>query len=160
MLAFCGQEKCLIDANGRLKMSPRFLSDFIERDKGNVVLHCLPEGALAVYPSTVYTQMRKAEPRPAEKAVSSMVFRRSLRYSGAMSQSQKISEQGRITLPVMFRDHTELLPGSEAIVIGVEIGIEIWSINRWKEELEKINSHNREKGDREMAADLMGGENK
>jgi DNA-binding transcriptional regulator/RsmH inhibitor MraZ len=155
MLSFCGQDKCSIDANGRIKFSPRFLSDFSEQCSGEVVLHCLPEGALAVYPEEVYLQMRRHEPRPAERAATSLVFRRTLRHFGASSQSEKISAQGRITLPSMYRDAASLKPGSEALVVGVEIGVEIWNPDRWLEELNKVNEHIREKGEREMAADLM-----
>jgi len=155
MLSFCGQDKCSIDANGRIKFSPRFIADFTEHNGGDIVIHCLPEGALAVYPEDIYLQMRKAEPKPAEKAASSMVFRRVMRRFGAMTQSDKISTQGRITIPQMYRDYAELHPGTEVIVLGTEIGVEIWKAEKWQEEFGKINSHLREKGDREMAADLL-----
>jgi len=122
---------------------------------GDIVIHCLPEGALAVYPEDIYLQMRKAEPRPAEKAASSMVFRREMRRFGAMTQSDKLSTQGRITIPQMYRDYAELHPGAEVIVLGTEIGVEIWKADKWQEEFGKINAHLREKGDREMAADLL-----
>lgn len=155
MLSFCGQDKCLIDANGRIKFSPRLLTDFIEHDGGEVVMHCLPEGALAVYPEGIYLQMRRSEPKPAERASSSMVFRRSLRHFGAMSRSDKISGQGRITIPAMYREYADIQPGTEVFVVGVEIGVEIWNTERWKDELSKVDSHIREKGQREMAADLL-----
>ena len=160
VLAFCGQDKCSIDANGRLKLSPRALSDFAEHGGSDVVLHCLPEGALAVYPESIYLQMRRNETKPAERAGESMVFRRSLRRFGALSQSEKISPQGRITLPVPYRDHSGIAPGSEVVVVGVEIGVEIWEAARWAEEMAQINTHNREKGEREMAADLLAEEKK
>ena len=154
MLAFCGQDKSSVDSNGRVKFSPRTNSDFMDKCGGEVVLHCLPEGALAVYPEDVYMQMRRAESRPAEKAASSMVFRRTLRRFGALSSSEKISAQGRITIPAGFREMLGLTPGSEIVVVGAEIGVEIWSAERWQEELEKINSHAEAKGELEMAADL------
>ncbi len=156
MLSFCGQDKCSVDANGRIKLSPRNLSDFAEQGAGEVVLRFLPEGAIAVYPEDIYLQMRRNEPRPAERAAASLVFRRSLRHFGALSQSEKISPQGRITIPPAYREYAALGPGSEAVVIGVEIGLEIWNTERWAEELTKVNEHIREKGEREMADDLMG----
>ena len=155
MLAFCGQDKCSIDANGRLKLSPRFLSDFDLECSGGIVLHCLPEGAIAIYPEETYVQMRGAEARPAERAASSIVFRRSLRRFGAMSQPQKISKQGRLTLPPAYRDYADLQSGTDTVVVGVEVGVEIWNAQRWAEELNTINGHITEKGDREMAEDLM-----
>ncbi len=154
MLAFSGQEKCSLDANGRFKLSPHFISDFNERGEGNVVLHCLPEGAIAIYPEDIYLEMRKSESRPAEKAAASMMFRRKLRYFGAMSQSQKISQQGRITIPEMFRDFAGLTPSSELVMVGAEIGIEIWNAEKWREEICKIHKHSQELGDAEMADEL------
>lgn len=159
MLAFYGQERGLIDANGRIKFSPRTQADFQSRGEGEVVLHCLPEGALAVYPEEVYLEMRRGESRPAERAANSLVFRRQLRRFGAMSHSDRISPQGRITLPVSFRQFAELTPGEEMVVIGTEIGVEIWNRRRWDAETRRIQSHVTDKGEREMAADLADEQN-
>lgn len=155
MLAFCGQDNCSIDANGRIKFSPRVINDFMERCSGEIVLHCLSEGAVAVYPEDIYLQMRSSEPRPAERAAGSLVFRRSLRRFGALSQSEKISAQGRITIPNGYRQFADLAPGTDAVVVGIEIGVEIWNVKRWLKEMEEINMHYVEKGQREMAADLV-----
>jgi DNA-binding transcriptional regulator/RsmH inhibitor MraZ len=155
MLAFCGQDRCSVDANGRVKLSPRVLKDFSEQSGEEVVIRCLPEGAIGIYPEDIYLQMRRDEARPAERAASSMLYRRTLRHFGALSQPEKISAQGRLTLPAAYREHADLGPGTEAVVIGVEIGIEIWNGERWARELEEVNSHIMEKGEREMAADLM-----
>lgn len=154
MLAFCGLDRCSVDANGRIKFSPRVIEDFARRGS-DVVMHCLPEGAVAVYPEDIYLEMRRAVPNPAQQAAESMVFRRTLRRFGAWSQSEKISQQGRITLPPEYREHAGLLPGGDAVVVGNEIGVEIWSRERWAEEQRMIMEHAREKGEREMASDLM-----
>ena len=83
-----------------------------------------------------------------------MVFRRSLRRFGAWSQSQRISAQGRITLPPEYREHAGLVPGGDVMVVGNEIGVEIWSRERWLEEQKMILEHERVKGEREMESDL------
>ena len=88
MLSFCGQDKCSVDSNGRVKFSPRVISDFMDNCNGEVILHCLPEGALAVYPEDIYLEMRRAESKPAEKAGSSMVFRRNLRRGRKPSKTE------------------------------------------------------------------------
>ena len=155
MLSFCGHDRALIDANGRIKFSPRVINDFTESRVNEIVLHCLPEGALAVYPEKTYLQMRKNEVSPAEKASSSVVYRRTLRRFGALSRSEKITAQGRITIPVAYREYADLHPGKDVVVVGCEIGVEIWSSERWKEELDKMNEHFIEKGEREMSADLL-----
>lgn len=153
MLAFCGVDKCSLDANGRIKLSPRTVEDF-RASGGDLVLHCLPEGALALYPESVYLEMRRKESSSAARAGESMVHRRMLRAFGALSRPEKISPQGRITLPQGFREHAGLGSSSEAVVVGVEIGVEIWSAGRWMEEQGKIQEHLLEKGRLEMKADL------
>ena len=152
MLSFCGTDRCQMDANGRVKLSPRVLEDFA-RSGSEVVLHCLPEGAVAVYPEKVYEAIRTAESNAAERAGKSMVFRRELRRFGAWSMPCRISQQGRITVPPEYRDFAQL--SGNVIVVGVEIGIEIWDRARWQEEQKNLMEHAREKGEREMAGDLL-----
>jgi DNA-binding transcriptional regulator/RsmH inhibitor MraZ len=156
MLPFCGQDKCSVDKNGRIKLSSRFISDFLEGGSPDIVFRCLPEGAVAVYPENIYLQMRRSESRPAERAAASLVFRRSMRHFGALSHSDRISAQGRVTLPQVYREHGGIVPGGEVFIVGIEIGVEIWSVERWVEELRVVNEHMLQKGEREMAVDLLG----
>jgi len=155
MLSFCSQDKALIDANGRIKLSPRTIIDFKKNGGLNIVLHCLPEGAIAIYPEQTYIAMRKEEPRQTEKASTSLVQRRVKRRFGALSRSEKITAQGRITIPAPYREYANLGPGKNAIIVGCEIGVEIWNAENWTKELEKINTHFNEKGENEMLADLI-----
>ncbi|MBQ9338029.1 MAG: hypothetical protein IJS14_12115 [Lentisphaeria bacterium] len=152
MLSFCGTDRCLMDANGRIKFSPRVLEDFA-RSGSEVVLHCLPEGAVAVYPEKVYEAMRNTEQNAAERAGKSLVFRREQRRFGAWSTPAKITTQGRITIPPEYRDFAGL--SGNVIVVGVEIGVEIWDRAKWQEEQKNIMDHAREKGEREVAGDLI-----
>ena len=154
LLFFCGTDRCQMDANGRVKLSPRVLEDFA-RSGSNVVVHCLPEGAVAVYPEKVYEAMRRTEADAAEHAGRSMVFRRELRRFGAWSTPQQISTQGRITIPPEYRDFAGLSVSGNVVVVGVEIGVEIWDRGRWLEEQKNFMEHAREKGEREMADDLV-----
>ena len=154
MLLFCGQDQSVIDSNCRLKFSPVVMRDFFNECDGEVVLHCLPEGALAVYPEDVYKKMRQPVTDTERKAGESIVFRRNLRRFGALTTREKITRQGRITIPVGFRDMLGLSAGDNAVIVGVEIGVEIWNKDRWVKELEKINNHLTEKGEFEMSADL------
>ena len=154
MLAFCGQDRILIDANGRFKLPPRLIEDFLADGNGDVVFYCLPEGALAIYPERVYAEMRRRDADDIRKAGMSMLKRRDLRRFGAWSASAKITPQGRLTLPNEFRESAALATGSEAIIIGVEIGVELWNLKRWQSELELIDNHEIDRGDLEMARDL------
>lgn len=154
MPAFCGTDKCQMDANGRVKLSPRVLEDFA-RSGGDVVLHCLPEGAVAVYPEKIFEAMRRTDSNAAEQAGRSMVYRREQRRFGAWSCSQRISAQGRVTIPPEFRDFAGLATSGSIVVAGVEIGIEIWDAARWQEEQCRIMEHARKKGEQEMSDDLQ-----
>ena len=155
MLAFCGTDKCQMDANGRVKLSPRVLEDFA-RNGSDVVLHCLPEGAVAVYPEKVFEAMRHAESNAAEQAGKSMLYRREQRRFGAWSCPQRISAQGRVTIPPEYRDFAGLSAAGSVVVAGVEIGVEIWDAARWQEEQRKMMEHAREKGEQEINDDLLG----
>lgn len=153
MSQFCGQDKCLVDANGRIKLSPHFLVDF--RLTGpDLMLHCLTEGGLAIYPASTWHQMRQAEPRPAARAAASVVFRRQLRRFGSFSQPETLSNQGRITVPPRFREVLALTPGTDSVLVGCEIGVELWNAERWMAESALVWQHETRKGDAEMDADL------
>ena len=154
MLAFCGQDRILIDANGRFKLPVHLIEDFLSDGNGDVVFYCLPEGALAIYPEKVYAEMRRRDADDIRKAGMSMLKRRDLRRFGAWSASAKITPQGRLTLPNEFRQSTMLEPGTEAIIVGVEIGVELWNIERYEAEQKQIIAHELERGRLEMASDL------
>ena len=47
MLEFCGEERCLVDGNGRIRLNQRHVDDFLRRCNGEVVMYVLPEGAVA-----------------------------------------------------------------------------------------------------------------
>ncbi len=153
MIPFCGFDRCQVDANGRIKLSPRVLADF-KASGSDPVLHCLPEGAIAVYPEEAFLAMRGNDGHSAERAGESFVVRRTMRRFGAMSRSEAISPQGRLTLPAYFREYAGLTGKSQAVVVGVEIGVEIWSQDRWEQEQQRFGVHMAEKGRREMDADL------
>lgn len=154
VIPFCGQDACRIDPNGRVKLTPRFLADFMDVSSLDVILHCLPEGAMAIYSHDAWRQMRSREPRPAERAGNSIVFRREQRRFGSFSQPTTITNQGRITIPPLFRDALELTPGTEAVLVGVEIGVELWNDKRWAREAENIQQHQRQRAELEMNRDL------
>ena len=155
MLPLFGQERALIDSNGRVKLCPRFVTDFEKSGNGEVVLFSLPERGIAIYPEETFLRMRRFELDEAEKSFKSIISRRELRFFGSMTYSEKISNQGRITIPHFMRDACGILPNSEVVLIGIQLGIEIWSCDNWSLELEKIRKHSDEKADREMASDLI-----
>ena len=155
MLEFCGLEKVTLDANGRLKFSPRFLADFQNYEANEIVFHCLPEGALGIYPLIRWEEMKAEESRNSTQGQSSLLQRRQRRLMGAMTQKDKLSNQGRVTLPVMFRDLCSLSAGEEIVVLGCEVGVELWNAAAWAKEMSLMQGHSLEKGENEMIADLV-----
>ena len=139
MLEFCGEDRCLVDANGRIRLNQRLVSDFLRKCEGNVVMYVLPEGAVALYPEETYREMREREISDADNVGSSFAARRSLRRFGSLTQPENITRQGRITLPERFRNMTGLTPGAEACVVGVEIGVEIWNAEKFDREMQEID---------------------
>ena len=144
-----------MDGNGRIRLAQRFVDDFLRRCNGEIVMHGLPEGAVALYPEEVYMEMRKREISALDAIGSSFVTRRSLRRFGALTQPEKISRQGRITLPQGFREFAGLEPGIEVCVIGVEVGIELWSAERYAVEMTAIQQYMEKKREQELLADLQ-----
>ncbi len=154
MLSFCGQERCLLDGSGRIRLAQHFIDDFSCRCDGEIVMHGLPEGAIALYPEAVYAEMRRRELEAVGELASSFTARRSLRRFGALTIPERITRQGRVTLPVPFREFAGLEPGSECCVIGVEVGVEIWAVARYEAEMAAIQEHLKQRSEQEMLADL------
>lgn len=155
MLSFCGEEKCTVDANGRLKLPQQFIDSFFMQDKsGEIVLHCLDEGALALYPVATFKEMRYRELQQQDRIANSLLMRRNLRRFGAMSCPETISKQGRITIPESYRSRCGLASSSSVIVVGIEIGVEIWNIDRWQRELEQISSYEKLRAESEINSSI------
>ena len=155
MLPFCGQEKCLVDANGRIRLTQRWVEDFLRRCGGEVVMHGLPEGAIALYPEEVYREMRASEIGNLDHLGTSFALRRSLRRFGALTHVDCITRQGRVTLPEPFREYAGIVPGGEVCVVGVEVGVEIWEASKFAAEMRAIGEHLAERRDAEMAGELQ-----
>lgn len=154
MIAFCGYDRCSVDSAGRLKLSPAVLADFGGAGAG-LVMRCLPEGCIAVYPEAYFQKMRQAgSENSAELTASSALFRRNLRMLNAMSAPVSISPQGRITLPGDFRKRAGIDQTPDVVVVGVEVGVEIWSLQRWNEEQARIDEHMELRDELEMKKDL------
>ena len=103
---------------GRIKLSPRLIDDFARQCDGDVMLYCLPEGAVAIYPEAVFAGMRQSAVTELPSVGNSLLKRRELRRFGAMTQPDKVTRQGRLTIPVGFRDYAALQPGTEIYGCG------------------------------------------
>ncbi len=146
MLEFTGQYNITFDKSGRFKLPPRILADFLADESSEVVIYCLPEGCLGIYPVSVWQAMR-ADERSLDG--NSMLKRREMRRFGALSTSVLISKQGRITIPSNFREVCGLTDTPQ-LLIGSEVGMEVWSQEKWDAELAIVNKYNIDKGFEEL----------
>lgn len=154
MLEFLGQEECRLDEAGRFKLSAGLRRDFLRHTDGEVVLTCLPEGAIGIYPPAMWRAMWPEREERAARAGQSVLARRSMRRLGALSRVAAVSNQGRISIPPNLRRYAELEPGAAVMLVGCEVGAEIWNTERWQRELELIQVHLAHKEVQEMAGDL------
>ncbi|MEA2013012.1 MAG: hypothetical protein U9O87_08050 [Verrucomicrobiota bacterium] len=152
-MSFTGQYSISLDSSGRLKFPSNILQDFLSFASGEVVIYFLSEGCLAVYPLEIWSKMREEELGNLKIVPQSIVARRRLRR-GALTQNEKISKQGRITIPQQFRKMCKIYDTESVMMIGSEIGIEIWSEESWERELAIILEHDSEKSQNEMNQDL------
>jgi DNA-binding transcriptional regulator/RsmH inhibitor MraZ len=154
---FCAQEECIMDANGRLKLSAGVLRDFRRHTEGEVVLYCVPEGAIGVFPPDHWARIRHADSEPLDRFASDVLYRRTLRRFGALSCQAEISPQGRVTIPPGYREYAGLPAAGKVLLVGCEIGVEVWSQEAWQRELAAIQEHVTQKSRQAMAGDLAGG---
>ena len=153
MVRFCGQERCLIDANGRVRLPPRLAAAF-QPTGPDVMLHVLPEGALGVFPVPAWDTIGTLDDATVRRTLTDVRTRRTLRRLGAWSSPEVLSNQGRLTIPHAFREVLGLVPGAEVVVTGCGIGVEIWAAPRWETEMGLLADHELRRNDALMAADL------
>ncbi len=154
MLVFYGQDTCTIDGSGRFKLSAAFCRELRRDGNEEVVLFCLPEGGIGVYPPATWDTIRAQMIDPARRAADSLAARRTLRLFCSLAHRTTLSRQGRITIPQQLRDHAGIAPGDTIVQLGAEVGVEIWSRPRWEEEMNRIQEHMLQKGELQMIADL------
>ncbi|NLE53992.1 MAG: hypothetical protein GX617_03560 [Lentisphaerae bacterium] len=154
-MQFCFQGKCVLDANSRLKLPPLLLMDLsASNNSGRVMLYCLPEGCLGIFPMSEWENLRRLGSNDTDDVLNDAALRRQHRRIGSLSQSEVISNQGRITIPVMFRDLLGLVAGSDVMLVGAEKWIELWSIKAWEQEQQIIAEHEKKRVAADMDADL------
>jgi len=146
MLEFSGQYNITFDKSGRFKLPPRILADYLAKGNSEVIIYCLPEGCLGIYPLDVWQDMR-ADERVLD--CGSMLKRREMRRFGALSMSVLISKQGRLTIPTNFRDICNLTD-MQQLLVGSEVGMEIWNPVQWEQELAIVNQYSVDKGLKEI----------
>ncbi len=136
-MAFRGTYEHSLDDRGRVAIPARFREAFA--DGG--VLAPSPDGCLELYTSTEFEET--AQEMTAEGAQRQR-GRRLRRGLYARSWDVEVDRQGRILVPPALRDL--LGPDGAVVFAGRRECLEIWSLQRWQQELAVV--------EREYAANL------
>ncbi|MBP5641359.1 MAG: hypothetical protein J6X55_17915 [Victivallales bacterium] len=136
-MRFTGLTKCKLDSNGRIKLPPKVIDDLTNDgfDSQEIVLYCLPEGALALFSHQTWTLIRSKTDEETPDLLNDEGLRRRSRRIASNTDSQEISPQGRLTIPPLFREKLGFKEGEELIITGNERGYEIWSVQKWTQEM-------------------------
>ncbi|HHX63909.1 MAG TPA: division/cell wall cluster transcriptional repressor MraZ [Chloroflexi bacterium] len=125
---FVGEYSHTLDTKGRLTIPARFRA---ELESGMVITRGA-EPCLVVYPADEWAALAaKAAQMPTASRVARSYSR--LIFGGA-SEAQP-DKMGRILIPAFLREYAGIQ--EEAVVVGVNSYVEIWSPERWRETLEQ-----------------------
>ena len=154
---FGGNEKCLMDGSGRLKLSTTYLEALQKLHAEQVVLfYLMPETAVAVYPLPVWEQRSAAILAAASNGPENAVTRSIERQYGALYAEVEVTAQGRITVPPSFREFAGLDLNSQVVVAGAISRLELWCPDRWRNELSALLKHSQEQAAHDRNAALRG----
>ena len=133
---FYGCTQCELDQGGRIKLPLWVQGAFSEIGKSEVMIYCLPEGCLAVFPLSQWQVYRQHTGQLNE--LQEIEYRRHERLVGAMSFPGEVTSQGRLQLPEHLMEAASLKKENTVILIGAEKWFEIWSLERWEVERKQI----------------------
>jgi MraZ protein len=121
---FIGEFAHAVDEKGRLAIPSKFRPRFKE---GAVVTRWL-ERSLAVFPATRFAELQE---RVAKLPLSDRNARQFIRFLASGAHDDEPDAQGRIAVPQHLRDYAGI--ANEAIVVGANDHLEIWSPKSWRE---------------------------
>ena len=121
---FLGRYSHTLDAKGRLTIPARYRA---ELEAGFVVTQGY-ERCLVIRPKGRWTALADKTAQMSDTSESARSYRRHL-YGSASEVT--LDKMGRILIPAFLREYAEI--EEEAIVLGVNTYIEIWSPEAWQE---------------------------
>ncbi|HOT92085.1 MAG TPA: division/cell wall cluster transcriptional repressor MraZ [Anaerolineae bacterium] len=138
---FLGQYTHALDDKGRLTIPSRFRDDLAGR---SVVITRGLDRCLTVYPLAVWEEIAQkvnalSITDPRGRALRRVFF--------ADAMEADLDRQGRILVPDRLREYAGLEPTAEAVIVGLDRFMEVWSPQRWEE----TNAHQMELMDEDPA---------
>ncbi len=128
---FLGRYAHNLDAKGRLAIPARFREELAE----GVVLTRGIDRCLALYPLAAWRPLAE---KVAALPLTDADARNFRRLVFAEASDLNLDAQGRILVPPDLRRYAGL--EREALVVGVDSSIEIWSPERWQEVEDSLNA--------------------
>jgi len=131
---FRGRYYHSIDEKGRVILPSRLREVIAEKSEGQLVITNYSNYLIA-FPLDEWRLLE-------DKIIQQSLFKKDLRdfqrdfMSGAMDCS--VDSQGRVLIPPPLREHAGL--GKEIVLAGMVRTIEIWSKDRWEEELRRTSA--------------------
>lgn len=123
---FLGTHQYKVDNKGRLPLPPKFRKDIVD----GLVLTMIADDCITVYTKEDFAKMT-ANQLPSSFSMSDDQ-RRINRHIFSNAEEVNIDNQGRIALPAHLRERCGIT--SEAVILGISNGFEIWNIERYKQE--------------------------
>jgi MraZ protein len=126
---FLGEFVHTIDEKGRLTIPARFRDDLVE---GLVVTRGI-DRCLAIYPMKEWRQLAE---QVSALPMTDRLARAFRRLVFANASDAVLDKQGRVLIPPRLREYANL--NGDAIVTGLNTFIEVWSLDGWSEERERV----------------------
>lgn len=130
---FRGATSLNLDAKGRLAVPSRHRDALFAESAGRVVLTAHPHRCLLLYPQPAW------EPIQAKLTSLSSFDSRSSglqRLLVGHAEDLELDSAGRLLVPPVLRDFARL--DRQAMLVGQGSHFELWSMDGWKEQLEKV----------------------
>ena len=126
MARFFGTYEHSLDSKGRVILPSKFRPPF---EHGGYLTEAR-DGCLALWtPEEFERQMEEMQ----ERAATSRSNRNMARFWASASQELEIDRQGRMVLPARMRQYAAL--ESDVVVAGVIDRVELWSPERWRDQV-------------------------
>jgi MraZ protein len=126
MIMFLGKHEYKVDNKGRLPLPPKFRKDIVD----GLVLTMVADDCITVFSKEDFEKMTSNQ-LPSSFSMSDDQ-RRVNRHIFSNAEEVSIDNQGRIALPASLRERCGIT--SEAVILGISNGFEIWNTDNWKKE--------------------------
>lgn len=149
---YYGEAHTVLDEKGRITVSRKF------RETMEVLGHVLwymtrgYDGSIFIFPKEQWDAIRAQAARHSSMDARAIDFRRM--FFGSVAEVRP-DRQGRMTVPPHLREHAKV--EKEAVLIGCDDHLELWSRDGWRQYQEGMEAAYKEMGSELFGASPIGG---